>query len=59
MKETIITEQNIKKLVHQFYKKVRADKNLGLVFQNAIGINDQDFELTLGTHTRFLVIYNA
>lgn len=37
MKETQITEKNIKMLVNSFYGKVRSDKDLAPIFENAIG----------------------
>lgn len=37
MKETQITEENIKLLVNSFYSKVRNDKELAPIFENAIG----------------------
>ncbi len=40
MKANIITEENITRFVHDFYKKVRADKELSPIFISAIG-NDE------------------
>jgi hemoglobin len=37
MKESTITEENIKKLVDTFYSKVRKDTNLAPIFEQAIG----------------------
>lgn len=37
MKENIITEETIRKLVNHFYTKVRSDKELGPIFEQAIG----------------------
>lgn len=39
MKEVYITENNIQRLVDTFYAKVRADKDLGPIFFQAIGDN--------------------
>lgn len=40
MKESVITDESITRLVHDFYSKVRADKDLGPIFANAIGDDD-------------------
>lgn len=40
MKEESITEENIKLLVDSFYNKVRGDKELSPIFENAIGNDD-------------------
>lgn len=44
MKASTITENNITQLVYNFYTKVRADKELGSIFANAIGNDDAKWE---------------
>ena len=44
MKESIITDETINRLVHDFYTKVRADKDLGPIFAHAIGDDDAQWE---------------
>lgn len=44
MKENIITEKNISKLVDDFYSKIRADKALGSIFIQAIGNDLNEWE---------------
>lgn len=44
MKEDEITEENIARMVHAFYDKVRADEVLGPVFDQAIGDDDASWQ---------------
>jgi hemoglobin len=44
MKESVITDESITRLVHDFYSKVRADKYLGSIFAAAIGDDDSKWE---------------
>lgn len=39
-----VTENSIKKLVYDFYRKVRADVELAPVFDNVIGVTDEEWE---------------
>lgn len=41
MNEDAITEENIVALVNRFYEKVRADEELGPVFDAAVGRSDE------------------
>lgn len=43
MMENEITEQTIQALVDRFYAKVRRDKDLGPIFEAAIGSDDDDW----------------
>ena len=51
MKESVITDESITLLVHDFYSKVRADKDLGPIFANAIGDDDTQW----GPHLQRMV----
>lgn len=43
MKELTVTEDGIKKLVDNFYDKIRQDKELGPVFNEAIGYSNEEW----------------
>ena len=44
MSGDVITEESIKELVNRFYQKVRENKDLGPIFDKAIGEDDRDWE---------------
>lgn len=43
MKFETINQENIVKLMEIFYEKVRKDKDLGPIFNNAIGVSDEEW----------------
>lgn len=44
MKSQTITQENIAKLMEIFYEKVRKDKDLGPIFNDAIGTSDEEWK---------------
>ena len=44
MPTDVITEDSIKYLVDRFYQKIRNNKDLGPIFETAIGKDDQDWQ---------------
>ena len=47
MRKDKITEESIRELVNRFYSKVRTDKRLSPIFLQAIGENDEHWQLHL------------
>lgn len=44
MKENVISEENIRQLVNDFYSKVRDEKELGSIFIKAIGNDSEEWK---------------
>lgn len=44
MKFETINQESIAKLMEIFYEKVRKDKDLGPIFNNAIGTSDEEWK---------------